>query len=106
MRLVEQVSGVGGLKWRGETFTGIRYRINRFQGQAANGLPVPGLHRIEGTVEGLTDAARLVGSSITLELGFWHRRSLTALVRDLAAEADDLGDDDSRERILRYARAA
>ena len=39
MRLVEQVSGVGGLKWRGETFTGIRYRINRFQGQAANGLP-------------------------------------------------------------------
>jgi hypothetical protein len=68
MRLVEQVSGVGGLKWRGETFTGIRYRINRFQGQAANGLPVPGLHRIEGTVEGLTDAARLVGSSITLEL--------------------------------------
>jgi hypothetical protein len=47
-----------------------------------------------------------MGSSITLELGFWHRRSLTALVRDLAAEAEDLGDDDSRERILRYAGAA
>jgi hypothetical protein len=70
MQLVEQCSGVGGLKWRGETFTGIRYRINRFQGQAPNGLPVPGLHRIEGTLElgGLADAARLVGTSVTLEL--------------------------------------
>ena len=82
MRLVEQVSGVGGLKWRGETFTGIRYRINRFQGQAANGLPVPGLHRIEGTVEGLTDAARLVGSSITLELEDGRTLPLTLAARN------------------------
>lgn len=70
MQLVEQFSGVGGLKWRDETFMGIRYRINRFQGQAPNGLPVPGLHRIEGTLElgGVADAARLVGSSVILEL--------------------------------------
>ena len=70
MRLVEQVSGIGGLKWQGETFAGIRYRINRFQGEAANGLPIPGLHRIEGTLElgGLSDAKRIVGSSVTLEL--------------------------------------
>ena len=46
-----------------------------------------------------------MGSSITLELGFWHHRRLTALVRDLVAEAHDLGDDDSRARILRYAGA-
>ena len=70
MQLVEQFSGVGGLKCRGESFAGVRYRINRFQGLAPNGLPVPGLHRIEGTLEldGVADAAALVGSSITLEL--------------------------------------
>ena len=70
MQLVEQCSGVGGLRWRDERFSGIPYRISRFQGQAANGLPMPGLHRIEGTVElaGVADAARLVGSSVTLEL--------------------------------------
>jgi hypothetical protein len=70
MQLVEQFSGVGGLKWRGETFAGVRYRISRFQGHAPNGLPVPGLHRIEGTLElaGVANPAALVGSSITLEL--------------------------------------
>jgi hypothetical protein len=46
-----------------------------------------------------------MGSSITLELGFWHNRGLTALVRDLVGEARDLGDDGSRARILRYAGA-
>jgi hypothetical protein len=46
-----------------------------------------------------------MGSSITLELGFWHNRGLTALVRDLVGEAHDLGDDDSRAHILRYAGA-
>jgi hypothetical protein len=46
-----------------------------------------------------------MGSSITLELGFWHHGGLTALVRDLVVEAHDLGDDDSRARILRYAGA-
>ena len=56
---------------RGEhTFRSVRYRISRFQGMALSGLPVPGLHRIEGSVEldGVPHAAALVGASLTLRL--------------------------------------
>jgi hypothetical protein len=56
---------------RGEqTFRSVRYRISRYQGMALSGLPVPGLHRIEGSV-GLDDvphAAELVGATLTLRL--------------------------------------
>ena len=47
-----------------------------------------------------------MGSSITLELRFWNKRGLAAIVREVVAEADTLGDDPSRARILRYAGIA
>jgi hypothetical protein len=70
MKLVEECAGVGELAWREQTFAAVPYRILRFQGMARSGLPVPGLHRIEGHV-GLTaipDPGRLVACDLTLTL--------------------------------------
>ena len=78
MKLVEEYAGVGALRWRDRTIS-VPYRISRFQGMAASGLPVPGLHRIEGmvTLTDHTDAAELVGANITLDLEDGRTLSLT-----------------------------
>lgn len=79
MKLVEEYAGVGALRWRDRTIGAIPYRISRFQGMAMSGLPVPGLHRIEGTVTlaSTADAAALVGANITLDLEDGRTLSLT-----------------------------
>lgn len=59
MKLVEECAGVGELTWRGETFGGIPYLISRFQAMTNGGLPVPGLHRIEGQL-GVEDRKSVV----------------------------------------------
>ena len=61
LKLVEEYAGVGSLRWRGRTIGAIPYRISRFQGMATSGLPIPGLHRIEGivTLASVPDAAVL-----------------------------------------------
>jgi hypothetical protein len=70
MKLVEECAGTGDLERRGAVVQRARYRISRYQQFAANGLPVPGLHRVEGAIE--TDngnvAADLVGQPLTLRL--------------------------------------
>ena len=48
LKLVEQYAGVGSLRFHDRTFGAIPYRISRYQGMALSGLPIPGLHRIEG----------------------------------------------------------
>jgi hypothetical protein len=72
MKLVEQCSGEGDLSRRqGEVIRRVRYRIARSQGmQSGNGLPIPGLHRIEGAidVESGVDLESLVGIPLTLRL--------------------------------------
>jgi hypothetical protein len=80
LKLVEEYAGVGSLKFRDLTFDSIRYRISRYQGMATSGLPVPGLHRIEGTLANLPEAAQLVGAAVTLELE--DGRSLALSVAD------------------------
>ena len=79
LKLVEEYAGVGSLRWRDRTIGAIPYRISRFQGMAMSGLPVPGLHRIEGTVTlaSTADAAALVGANITLDLEDGRTLSLT-----------------------------
>src|ERR1044071_10068344 len=66
MRLVEQYAGIGSLRWREGTLGPIPYRIARYQGMATSGLPVPGVHRIEGvvTLDGIAEAAALVGADV------------------------------------------
>ena len=78
MKLVEEYAGVGSLRWRDRKIA-VPYRISRFQGMQTSGLPVPGLHRIEGTVTlaNDADAAALVGASIALDLEDGRTLSLT-----------------------------
>jgi hypothetical protein len=70
LKLVEECAGVGALRWRNETFSRVPYRISRFQGLSGSGMPIPGLHRIEGFIEldEIEQGERLVGGSFTLDL--------------------------------------
>jgi hypothetical protein len=79
MKLVEEYAGVGALRWRDRTVGPLSYRVARYQGMATSGLPVPGLHRLEGTVAlaGVAEAAALVGANVTLELEDGRTLALT-----------------------------
>lgn len=79
MKLVEEYAGVGSLHWQDTTIRGIPYRISRYQGMAMSGLPVPGLHRIEGTVTlpQARAAAPRVGTNLTLDLEDGRSLALT-----------------------------
>ena len=79
MKLVEEYAGVGALTWRDQRFSRIPYRISRFQGTTSSGLPVPGLHRIEGTIDldEVENGERLVGASFQLELEDGRSLNLT-----------------------------
>jgi hypothetical protein len=82
LKLVEEVSGVGALRWQNQRFGRVPYRISRFQGLSGSGMPIPGLHRIEGVIElrEVERSERLVGASLTLELE--DGRSLNVTLAD------------------------
>jgi hypothetical protein len=84
VRLVEECSGIGGVRRNGRTFAHIPYRISRFQGMSASGMPIPGLHRVEGVIEldAIADAVEWVGSSFTLELEDGRTLPLTLAATD------------------------
>lgn len=79
MKLVEEYAGVGSLRWRNREFPGVQYRISRFQGMATSGLPIPGLHRIEGTINlaSVGDSTELVGADVKLDLADGRTLALT-----------------------------
>lgn len=92
MKLIEECSGTGDLVRRGEPMRRVRYRISRYQGMLeGSGLPIPGLHRVEGSVdlEGPADAAALVGAALTLRLE--DGRSLPITVVDTTGRVLDEG---------------
>ena len=70
MKLIEECSGIGDLSGPGELLQQVRYKIARYQGLAGNGLPIPGLHRVEGAIDlrSNEDVADLVGVSLVLRL--------------------------------------
>lgn len=70
LKLIEECRGIGQLAHGREVLGDVDYVINRYQGMAQSGLPIPGLHRIEGSIElgGLPDAARRVGINYALTL--------------------------------------
>jgi hypothetical protein len=52
MKLVEESAGLGELEQNGQSLRQVRYRISRFQGiMEGSGLPIPGLYRIEGSID-------------------------------------------------------
>lgn len=70
MKLMEACAGTGDLR-RGTTSIGrVGYMLRRYQAVLPSGLPVPGLHRIEGTLDlpGSVDTAALVGRHLALTL--------------------------------------
>lgn len=85
MKLVEECSGVGRVVMNDRAFDDITYRVNRFQAMLPSGLPIPGRHRIEGTiaVATLPDPAGLVGEPLVLHLEDGRSLRLTL--------ADDVG---------------
>ena len=70
LRLVEECIGTGAIQSGDDLFANVRYRISRFQGMTASGLPIPGLHRTEGAVDvsAIPDAGARVGTDLTLRL--------------------------------------
>ena len=78
MTPVEEYAGEGQLSWPGGSCP-VGYRLTRLQGMAANGLPVPGVFRIEGDLDlggdPVPDAA--VNSPVVLKLGDGRSLRLT-----------------------------
>ena len=70
MKFMEECVGVGDLEHRGELLRRVRSRVSRYQGVAPTGMPVPGLHRVEGSIEVEPDGVSrdLVGQPLTLRL--------------------------------------
>ena len=79
MKLVEEYVGIGSIRWPDRNIREVPYRISRYQGMALSGMPIPGLHRVEGAIAlaGVADAAALVGKSLTLELEDGRTLALT-----------------------------
>ena len=70
-KLVEERTGTGELIENGAVLGAVRYTISRYQGMLyGSGMPIPGLHRLEGSVDyPIGDVkARLVGAPLTLRL--------------------------------------
>jgi hypothetical protein len=71
MKLMEESSGIGELTLDGAMLCQVRYRLSRFQGMMeGSGLPIPGLHRIEGFIDfdGKSDALEWIGTPLALKL--------------------------------------
>jgi len=81
MKLVEECAGTGQVTWRGETYAPVRYSICRFQAMTRGGLPVPGLHRIEGRLDlgALGEGAALADASVSLRLEDGRTLNLTVV---------------------------
>lgn len=68
MKLVEESSGAGELMRDGQTLRPVRYQIQRYQGVSeGSGLPIPGLHRIEGSID-VDASADWIGTPLALKL--------------------------------------
>ena len=82
MKLVEQSQGEGRLTVRGDALGPVAYELSRYQAMTRGGLPVPGLHRIEGRIAVETLGAAFVpleNMRVSLELEDGRRVDLTLI---------------------------
>ena len=71
MKLVEARSGNGELAMDGTPLRSVRYTFARYQGFVEHsGLPIPGLHRLEGSIDfdSRKDPAEWINTPLTLKL--------------------------------------
>jgi len=66
---VEQLAGTGQLVDDDTVLRQVRYSITRYQGMlVGSGMPIPGLHRIEGSTDFEVADISLIGKPLTLRL--------------------------------------
>lgn len=71
MRLVESSSGLGDLLQNGASLRRVQYSVRRYQGMMEeSGMPIPGLFRIEGSIDfdSSRDSAQWLNVPLTLRL--------------------------------------
>ena len=71
MKLVEESLGIGELIADGQLLRPVRYQIRRYQGMVEDsGLPIPGLFRIEGSIDfdSTKDSESWIQMPLTLRL--------------------------------------
>ena len=68
-KLIEQLAGTGDLMNEDVVLQRVHYSIARYQAMLpGNGLPIPGLHRIEGSTDFEVSDVTLIGRPLTLRL--------------------------------------
>jgi hypothetical protein len=83
LKLIEERSGIGELLKEGVVLRQVQYQISRYQGMLeGSGMPIPGLHRIEGSMEIGEAEAGLVGAPLTLRLEDGRSVNITLAGRD------------------------
>ena len=84
-RLVEECSGVGHLLQEGTVLRQVRYSVSRYQGVLqGSGMPIPGLHRVEGSVDFRVEGEdeQLLGAALVLRLEDGRSLPITLAGRD------------------------
>ena len=82
MKLVEESTGVGELMKDDEALRPVQYRVTRFQGIIeGSGLPIPGLHRIEGSIDfdSAIDPHEWIGTPLKLKLNDGRVLAITVI---------------------------
>ena len=75
MKLMEECAGIGEIAFEGETRR-VTYRVSRHQGvMEGSGLPIPGVHRIEGALTAPDD-------SPAADFGSWVGKALALKLED------------------------
>ena len=82
-KLIEQSSGVGELVKDGFVIGQVRYSISRYQGMlVGSGMPIPGLHRLEGSTDFEVSDVSLIGRPLMLRLEDGRALGVTLAARD------------------------
>jgi hypothetical protein len=82
LRLVEELSGEGRIERTGSIVGPVSYVLARYLGvMEGSGLPIPGLHSLEGTIQPRpgTDLAGLAGARLTLTVADGRAFGVTLL---------------------------
>ena len=80
---MEQSAGTGELVLNGTILGRVRYSITRYQGVlVGSGMPIPGLHRIEGSTDYEVSDVTLIGRPLMLRLEDGRALTVTLAARD------------------------
>ena len=82
-KLVEELTGLGDLLRDGKLLQRVRYSISRYQGMlVGSGMPIPGVHRIEGSTDYDVTDVTIIGRPLTLRLEDGRAIGVTIAARD------------------------